>query len=692
MRTSTLRTGALCLLAVVAALVAVAALRPSIAHAGISFYEKRFPMETPDRPDMNVRIDGTRVVWEGASTTPAGKDIWYWDFSKPSAPVNISALAGRPDGDQRSPDISGDRIVYVEDVPADFQLRLRGFNLKTMTDFSLNQGIYYEDQPDIDGNHIVFQGNLGGQGDIYLLTFPSSTATSGVLTQLTNSTPDYEGNPAIDGDRIVWSNRKDTDDAAIEVYSISAGEIIYDTEDYSLTGVNTYPDIDGNWVVFLHSATAGGDQSPWTLDLARPIDPWSLTAENRHVSSVRVSGDMVYWMVGSGTSGMVRTYNYATDALLAPIPNSIAPLALPRASVDVDGCYAVWDDGRDDRRDIFLRTAVLKPKRVSGSSRADTAVSIARESYGTTPGHWAPTLDYVVIASGDDAAAADPISAAGLCWAYEAPLLLTSKTGLPATTLTALKQMHADNPALKIIVVGGPVPVPNSQLTAMKAVVGSADVERLLSTGGRYEMAAAISARMRLVRGAEMRDGVLFANGADPTKFSDALALSAISRHNGMPILLVGKDVVPAATTAEIANLVTQATSHGTTLIRILGGGTGTVSEAVRVKLDVNPSARWYGSDRYKTAAAVAEKAIANYFATAGYTAVAAKIPDALAGGVMAGQKGGVLLLTATDSLPASTGNVLHEHRNGMAECYLLGGTVSITPATAAKVTAELAP
>ena len=33
----------------------------------------------------------------------------------------------------------------------------------------------------------------------------------------------------------------------------------------------------------------------------------------------------------------------------------------------------------------------------------------------------------VVIASGDDAAMADPLSAGGLCWAYNAPLLLVSK-------------------------------------------------------------------------------------------------------------------------------------------------------------------------------------------------------------------------------------------------------------------------
>jgi len=673
-------------------LVIVGASLPPAAVAGISYYEKRFPLETPDRPDMHMRVDGTRVVWEGASTTAAAIDVWYWDFSKPAAPVNISALAGRPNGDQRSPDISGDRIVYVEDVPADFQLRLRGFNVKTMTDYSLTQGIYREDQPAIDGNRIVFQGDLGAQDDIYLLTFPSSTAITGVLTQITNTAAYGEQNPAIDGDRIVWSANEAANDAPIKVYSISAGDIIYDTSDYSLTGVNVYPDIDGNRVVFLNYPAGGGNQIPWTLDLGKPIDPWSLTAENQNVTSIRISGEMACWMVGGGALGMVRTYNFATDELRAPQPYSAPISALPQASVDIDGCYAVWDDGRDGRRDLFIRTAVLKPKRVSGSNRSATAVAIARESYGATPGHWDPTLTHVVIASGDDAAAADPISAAGLCWAYEAPLLLTSRTGIPSTTLTALKQMHADNPGIKIVVVGGPVRIPNSQLTAMKSVVGSANVERLLATGNRYDTAAAISARMRLVRGAEMRDGVLFANGADPTKFSDALALSAISRGNGMPILLVGKDFVPAATTAEIAKLNAQATLHGNTLLRFLGGGTATVSDAVRVRLGVKPASRWYGSDRYKTAAAIADKAVANHFATTGYTAVAAKIPDALAGGVMAGQKGGVLLLTATDSLPASTGNLLHEYRNGMNECYLLGGTASLSSATASKVSSRLAP
>ncbi|TLM81182.1 MAG: cell wall-binding repeat-containing protein, partial [Actinobacteria bacterium] len=255
-----------------------------------------------------------------------------------------------------------------------------------------------------------------------------------------------------------------------------------------------------------------------------------------------------------------------------------------------------------------------------------------------------------------------------------------------------LTQIKTANPTAKVTVVGGPGSVPAAQITQLTSVFGAGNVERLLSTGSRYDMAAAVSARMRAARGADMRDAVFFANGADSSTFFDALALSAASRSRGIPILLVAKDTVPPATTAEVAALSSQAGSHGVSLIRILGGGPGTVSEAVRVQLGVVPGGRWYGADRYSTSTTIARNCINNFFSSAGYVAVAAMMPDALSGGASIGRREGVLVVTAPTSLPSATGTFLHDTRASMGECYIFGGTGSVSTGVESAMKTKLAP
>lgn len=309
--------------------------------------------------------------------------------------------------------------------------------------------------------------------------------------------------------------------------------------------------------------------------------------------------------------------------------------------------------------------------RVSDASRYSTAITIAKDAYP----NWEGVKD-VIIVSGDDRAAADPLAASGLCWAYDAPVLLVAGDHTPSEVENAIAQIVARNGEITLRVVGGPRSVPAARVADLVAAGGGATkvkVDRLLDTGDRYDLARAIALRMKAVRGDDMPKTALFANGADPTTFFDALALSPISAATGAPVLLVQPDGVPAATELAVTALAPTT--------RIVGGGSKTVSEAVRSKLGAT---RWWGPTRYDTAVAISNGAVSKGWLTREYVGIAAKFPDAVTGGSLTGSMGGVLLLTDGSSLSSATGNWLKARKADVEQVAIYGGprTVSDTVVT----------
>jgi putative cell wall-binding protein len=321
-------------------------------------------------------------------------------------------------------------------------------------------------------------------------------------------------------------------------------------------------------------------------------------------------------------------------------------------------------------------------ERVAASTRFSTAVQIAREGFGRGGSDWRG-VTHVVIASGDDRAAADPLAAAGLCWAYDAPLFLVSASFTPSEVSAAMREIAADNPGVRIGVhiVGGPVSVPDARYNDIARAVGSSRLakDRLLSSGGRFEMAAKIAREMQRVSG-DTPGTVLVANGADSTKFFDALALSPIAAANGYPVLLVSEGSVPPATRSVIDSFDPSTV--------IVGGGPATVSEGVRRSLG---GVRWSGGDRYSTGTTIASRAISSGMLEAETVGVAAKLPDALTGGSMVGaQGGGPLIITDGASLTPVTGGWLGARKASIAKCYVFGGEKSVTPRVKSQIEARL--
>lgn len=328
-----------------------------------------------------------------------------------------------------------------------------------------------------------------------------------------------------------------------------------------------------------------------------------------------------------------------------------------------------------------VRNVAMAPfsaRRLSSANRYSTAAKIAREFYDPDGDRSWPGVCDIVVASGEDRAAADPLAASGLCWAYDAPLVLVGSKRVPGETAAIIKEIcEAQVRPVTVHIVGG---VNSVDLQALSGAIYpyGAIWDRVAASGDRYDLAAAIARRMRDDIG-HAPDVVLVANGADPAKYFDALALSPISARNGYPILLVKPNNVPAATGAVIAELKPSRI--------IIGGGPRTVSDGVTGSLQAE---RWSGSTRYTTALAIADKAINEEWLSDRAVGVAARLPDALCGGSAVGSAGGVLTLTDPATLTRETGDWLGRHKGGVRESYVFGGTASVSESVRTAVAAKL--
>ena len=182
----------------------------------------------------------------------------------------------------------------------------------------------------------------------------------------------------------------------------------------------------------------------------------------------------------------------------------------------------------------------------------------------------------------------------------------------------------------------------------------------------RYETAARLSRRV-------FDPGVAAVFVATGEDYPDALAAGPAAAKLGGPVLLTTGGELAAATAAELARL-----KPGRIVVV---GGTSAVSAAVEAELGrYAPSVRRVsGADRYDTAARVS----AAFFepgVAAVYVATGEDYPDALAAGAAAAKKGGPVLLTRKESLPASTAAELRRLRGGAP--VVMGGDGVITHLT----------
>lgn len=262
--------------------------------------------------------------------------------------------------------------------------------------------------------------------------------------------------------------------------------------------------------------------------------------------------------------------------------------------------------------------------RLSGSGRFETAVAVSQHGY---PGG----ADNVWIANGD--AYADALAAGPAAGAWQGPVLLAGKDGLPSTTAAEIRRLAPD----RIFVVGGKAVISNAVLAALDdlATLGAMRI----SGQDRFETSAAISDAVWI-----SSPEVAIATGRG---FADAVSASPAFSAASLPILLTEPGSLPSSVAEELARLDPDAVT--------IMGGEGAVSGAVIQQIRAaipgpEDIVRFDGVGRYHTNASFIDAVWGG--ADTVYLATGEDFPDALTGGPVAGLGADPIALVGKHEVP----------------------------------------
>ena len=310
------------------------------------------------------------------------------------------------------------------------------------------------------------------------------------------------------------------------------------------------------------------------------------------------------------------------------------------------------------------RSAIVT--RVAGSDRYGTAAALARKGWDPAGANAWTGVKHIVIANGEPGKEPDPLTAAGLAGAYDAPVLTVQAARLPNATKTIITEIARNNPDVRIHLVGGTSVVPDARWNEIRKISGVSQVKDRIWGTDRYATSAAMANRIVTVKGADAIEGVILIAGDNPAAFYDALAASPIAYARTMPMLSVKRGSIPTSVntvlkSAALKDKPRYAASSATFI------GTTAASGATRLTTS---------SNRYDAAAGIARFAIDRGWTSAQNTALATQLPDALSGGAFLGRVGGVMLFTgSTNTLDPIADGFIGDWADGIDTGWVMGGS-----------------
>ncbi len=406
-------------------------------------------------------------------------------------------------------------------------------------------------------------------------------------------------------------------------------------------------DAYGQWSLPWHQQILVDNTAPEPSDDISP-DPYpgaaqvTISASDAHSGVARIE-----YRINGGAVQQVAAAQAAVD--IVPATQSISYRAVDRA-----GNASSWVT-----KQITVELPVVP---VEGKDRYATAIAAADIVY---PGIMPSGPDgnrTVVLASGENWP--DALAASGLAGAHRAPLLLTKSTSLPTTVAQKIASLGAN----RVIIVGGTAAVSDAVATAAGQAVGGASRVSRIAGSHRYATANAIAAATVAVPGRTAWDGTAFVATGD--NFPDALAVAPLAADKGYPLYLAAPTGISDATLAAMK-------AAGVKRVYLLGG-TAAVSPLTESRIagtGISVAGRWAGSDRFATGRVIAENSL-NSGLTAREVALATgrNFPDALAGGVMQGLTGSIMVLTESTRLHAQAEAVLAANVSSIHEIRFVGG------------------
>jgi putative cell wall-binding protein len=299
--------------------------------------------------------------------------------------------------------------------------------------------------------------------------------------------------------------------------------------------------------------------------------------------------------------------------------------------------------------------------RIAGTDRIDTALKIAATG-------WPEGCETVVLVKSGDFP--DALAGVALARKHNAPILLTPQDSLDNRVEEALLNLKPQ----KVIILGGESAVSSQVESRLREVLTSPDNIQRIARRDRFETAALIAAEFPLESGIALSTGY---------NFPDALSLATAAAAQGYPLLLVGKDNLPQAT-SDILQRMTPRTMY-------VAGGKGAVSPGTieRIKdltgLTLKQITRFAGQDRFETSALILKQLYPETHKI--FLATGQNFPDALAGAALAANTNTPMLLVALDG-PAA-GSLTEEYLKTLPEdleVEVFGGETAVTNQSILKV------
>ncbi|MDP2401736.1 MAG: cell wall-binding repeat-containing protein, partial [Actinomycetota bacterium] len=302
---------------------------------------------------------------------------------------------------------------------------------------------------------------------------------------------------------------------------------------------------------------------------------------------------------------------------------------------------------------------------IAGDNRFETAVKASQQAY--PDGLALDGKRTVVIATGMNWP--DALGGTSLAGALDGPVLLVNPTSIPDKVMTEIGRLKAT----KAIILGGTGAVSAGVEQALKTKLGTgAGIVRRIDGANRYETADKIAKEVIATRGKNYDGYAFVATGAN---FPDALAAAPLAAAKGWPLYLADpKTGLSSASKTAMA---------GVSDVVILGG-TGAVSASTKTYLDgrfPGKVTRLDGTNRYQTAAKIAKYAVDTHGHTWNRVGITTgeNFPDALAGGIVQGKAGSVMLLTTPTVLQADTKNTLVTNKSKITTVTFFGGTGAVS-------------
>ncbi|MBC8590193.1 cell wall-binding repeat-containing protein [Wansuia hejianensis] len=291
--------------------------------------------------------------------------------------------------------------------------------------------------------------------------------------------------------------------------------------------------------------------------------------------------------------------------------------------------------------------------RISGGNRYQTAANVSNQKFGKSK--------TVVLASGENWP--DALAGTALAGVEGAPILLTAARRLHPDTKAELISLGAE----KVIIVGGETVIPAAVADELKAMGLTVDRKEGLK---REDTAVAAA------KGMTSKTAII-ANGYE--SFADALSAGAYAGMNGMPILFVRQNSVPAGTLEGLKALGIENV--------IIAGGTSAVSAKVQSELAAYNPTRIYGEVREETSLAFAEKFENNkeVIIANGYD-----YADALAGAALGAKIGAPVVLVNTNSMKTVVEGFIKE--NADKNHTVIGGTSAVSNNVVSDIEEIIAP